>query len=159
MRRTLPIAILLLIAGAALADRPSKRQSDKVRGQMLYARHCVQCHGETTAGNGPATSSLVVPIPDLRGAITSENREQMVDVVLNGKGAMPGFFMTLDRHDVRRAVRHMMRVGPEGAPDFPEPDVELPEGEDAEDEGTEQLPEDEEQGEAGEELGEEGSEE
>lgn len=157
MRRTLPIATLLLIAGAAFADRPSKRQSDKVRGEMLYSQHCVQCHGPTAAGNGPATASLVVPIPDLRGVITAENREQKVEVVLSGKGAMPGFFMTLDRHDARRAVRHMMRVGPEGAPDFPEPDAEIPEGDDGEEEGTEQLPDDDEQGEAGQELDEAGA--
>lgn len=138
MRRPSPIFAILLVCGAlvatvASADRPSKRQSDKVRGKMLYERHCIQCHGPTGAGNGPATDDLVVDIPDLRGQIDKDNREAMVDVVLSGRGAMPGYFMTIDRHDARRAVRHLQRIAPADAPDWPAPDEPEPKDDEADD--------------------------
>ena len=51
------LATLTLFVGlASEAARPTKRLSDEARGQLLYERHCVQCHGLQAAGDGPLTA-------------------------------------------------------------------------------------------------------
>jgi high-affinity iron transporter len=102
---------LLLVAGLASATRSSKRLKDDERGEQLYDRHCIQCHGDGAAGNGPAASALVVPVPDLRETLDPDNREAMARVVLDGSGAMPGFEPSFDKYDARRVLRHMEKIG------------------------------------------------
>ncbi len=125
-----PLWVLLtlaLLAGAqaALAKKPSQRMSDDERGEMLYGRHCTQCHGPTAAGNGLATKSLVAPVPDLRGQLNKDNREDYAQLVLRGAGPMPGFASSFDRYDARRIMRWMQKIGPADAPDWPpEPEPE-----------------------------------
>ncbi len=105
-----PFAVLL-VASAAWATRPSKRLGDEARGEQLYTRHCVQCHGVSGAGDGPAAAALVAKVPDLRGEVTGKNREAHAQIVLDGKGVMPGFEASFDRYDARRVLRHMEKVG------------------------------------------------
>src|SRR5688572_5527393 len=75
-RSLLPVLVVvatLLVAGLASGARSSKRLKDDERGEMLYDRHCIQCHGASAAGDGPATPALVVPVPDLREAVDPDN--------------------------------------------------------------------------------------
>lgn len=69
----------------------SRVPDSRVRGEELYNRHCVACHGDKGAGDGPMTVALVVPVPALDVAIPTRNIEPLVEVVMVGKGAMPGF--------------------------------------------------------------------
>ena len=105
------LATLTLFVGlASEAARPTKRLSDEARGQLLYERHCVQCHGPQAAGDGPLTSSLVKPVPDLRNALGPDQRARQVLVVLDGRGTMPAFRASFDRFDAERVMRHMARI-------------------------------------------------
>jgi mono/diheme cytochrome c family protein len=98
----------MVMASLAWAGRPTKRLSDDDRGKLLYDRHCVQCHGATAAGDGLAAAALVKPVPDLRdGKLSSDNREAMAAVVLDGRNVMPSFEMSFDRYDARRVMRWM----------------------------------------------------
>jgi cytochrome c553 len=131
---SLPLA-LLLVGGVAWSGRPSKRLSDEARGEQLYDRHCVQCHGATGAGDGAAAAALVAKVPDLRGQLTADNREEKAKAVLYGKGVMPGFESSFDKYDARRALRHMEKLAREGSgeppaeePDEPTEPVEIPAG-------------------------------
>ncbi len=108
MRRHTALTLFLVaIPFIALAGRPNKRLSDADRGELLYQRHCQACHGATNSGQGPATTSLVVEIPDLRGQLSKANREDNASLVLDGSGAMPGFKVSFDRYDARRVLRYM----------------------------------------------------
>ena len=103
-------AVTLLVGLTSEAARPTKRLSDEARGQLLYERHCVQCHGPQAAGDGPIVSSLVKPVPDLREDLSPERRARQVQVVLDGQGTMPAFRASFDRFDAERVMRHMARI-------------------------------------------------
>ena len=122
----LSIAGLPVLATVAVAGKKNKRPSDADRGLELYERHCVSCHGTTGHGDGPAAAAMVRPVPDLASVVTKDKVEDLVPSVLMGKGVMPGFEASFDRHDARRVLRHLARelVKPpvEDAPAAPPPD-------------------------------------
>jgi mono/diheme cytochrome c family protein len=120
-------ALVLLLTLPALAAQPTKRPSDADRGKELWGRHCASCHGATNHGDGPATAALVVPVPDLAGKVVAD--KPTADVVLNGKGTMPGFEASFDREDAKRVLQHMASAhapAPEPAPPAPPPEAEAP---------------------------------
>jgi len=113
MRSTLYVVLALTSAAvvsasaSAWAGKSNRRLTDEERGALLYERHCIQCHGLTGGGDGPATEDLVHEVPDLRGELSKDNREAHAEVVLVGKGAMPGFHTSFDRYDARRVLRYL----------------------------------------------------
>ncbi len=107
----IPLAPLLVALPSGAQQRPpTQRMPDDERGALLYERHCVQCHGPTLAGDGPAAGELVAEVPDLRGALHRDRRALLVPIVLDGQGAMPGYRASFDAHDARRILRHMERL-------------------------------------------------
>ena len=50
-------ALILASSGA----RAETRLSPTDRGQRMYQRNCLHCHGATLDGNGPNAASLIVP--------------------------------------------------------------------------------------------------
>lgn len=129
------VPAVLLVVGVAWAGQPSKRPTDEERGRELYERHCVQCHGATVAGDGPVAAALVKKVPDLSGetALSADNREANVTVVLDGRGLMPSYVASFDRYDARRVMRYMERVARDPAaataePEAPEPETDEPDG-------------------------------
>lgn len=117
---TLP---LLALASASMAGRPTKRLTDEARGELLYDRHCIQCHGEHAAGDGPLTPTLVAKVPDLRPDLTEATREAHVRVVLDGRRSMPSFRNAFDRFDAERVMRHMERIA---QPGYTRPEASAP---------------------------------
>jgi len=106
------IVAVVGVVGIASAAKSSKRLSDDERGKQLYERSCIQCHGPGGAGDGPATAALVHPVPDLRGKIGTDDGtvEEMAQIVINGRGTMPGYEMSFDKYDARRVVRYLAKV-------------------------------------------------
>ena len=114
---------MLLFLTIAFAGQPTKRPPDLVRGEELYRRHCVQCHGVRNRGDGPATEALVQPVPNLEGKIKAKGSQ--VEIVLQGLRAMPGFTATFDRPDAVRVLKYQASLG--GTKSMPKtPTVEKP---------------------------------
>lgn len=109
--RSVWIASVVGLGVAASAAQPTKRPSDAERGEELYRRHCVACHGVRNGGDGPATPALVAEVPDLVGKVTSG--EEAIKLVLKGRGAMPGYEASFDRHDAVRVLTFMSGLGPD----------------------------------------------
>lgn len=122
MRRTLAIPLMFVLvclagmigwATSADAAQPTKRPTDEQRGEELYRRHCVACHGVRNGGQGPATTAFVHAVPALQGKVNTKNDH--IQVVLKGKGAMPGFEASFDRQDAVRVLKYMRSLGPDKA--------------------------------------------
>ena len=95
--------LLLLISSLALAGVPTKLESDKDRGELLYMRNCWQCHGKQGQGDGPLAEAFE-PLAPLAGTIPSEEYDQAIALIRQGKGDMPAFSDVLDKHDTRRVL-------------------------------------------------------
>ena len=104
------VAVGCLVTGVASADRSTRRPSDEERGKQLYERHCGQCHGPAGKGDGPATTALVAKVPDLTGTLEESQLDAAVDVVENGRNAMPGFEQSFDKYDARRVIRYARKL-------------------------------------------------
>ena len=124
MRALIPAVLFALFAAPVSAEPPRKRPTDEARGKELYDRHCVACHGAWAKGHGPATQALVHPVPDLEGKV--ESNDDTIQIVLRGKGAMPGYEQTFDRFDAKRVLDHMAKLKKpaETAKPAPEPEPE-----------------------------------
>ena len=108
----LPILVAMTIVAPLLSviAFAEPRPTDEERGEELYNRHCIQCHGPTAAGDGPAAAALIAPIPDLSKSLLEKPSDEAIQIVLNGKGTMPSFQLSFDKHDARRVLKHMERI-------------------------------------------------
>ncbi|HEY6414394.1 MAG TPA: c-type cytochrome [Edaphobacter sp.] len=71
---------------------------DKI-GAAAYARHCAICHGDDISGIQPGFPSLV-------GVGQRLETKQVLDIVQNGKGRMPGF-AHLPKADTEALLRYL----------------------------------------------------
>jgi mono/diheme cytochrome c family protein len=128
-----------LLLPPLLAAVPTKRPTDEERGRELWVRHCQSCHGVQNRGDGAATTSLVVPVPDLLGKVKVD--EATIKVVLRGKVSMPAFEQSFDEPDARRVLGYQAKLGAEPARvGEPPADQEPAEQEPAEQEPPEAAP-------------------
>lgn len=98
--------LVLVVLGVAPLARAvewtGKVPTDRERGQELYDRHCTACHGVRAKGDGPLAAALTTAVPDLSTGLDASRMEDMVRMVLRGKGVMPSFeqsFRDLRPHD------------------------------------------------------------
>lgn len=101
--------MLLSLSFLALAEQPKYRPTDMERGEELYRRHCVQCHGVRNRGDGPVASVLVAPVPNLEGKVDPAGPQ--VDIVLFGRGHMPGYEATFHKQDAVRVLKYQATLG------------------------------------------------
>ncbi len=94
----------------ATPNLSAKRLSDPEAGQVLYERSCVQCHGPRGRGDGQVAADLVGGVPDLDGKIVQGKFEDPIRLIQDGKGRMPAFAETIDRHDTRRILVYLTEV-------------------------------------------------
>ena len=132
------LVLLALAPSWAGKKMPSDRPTDKVRGQELYERHCMSCHGAENRGDGPATKALVHRVPNLADKIEVEEAidaegnkngmiakvpDDLVKVVMRGRGAMPAFAPSFPWADARRVLFYMglVHLEPEEEEEAPKP--------------------------------------
>lgn len=90
-----------LRAGATLENPFSLDDPAAVgRGQAVFTRACVLCHGSTGAGDGPVAQRGFPAPPSLLAANARQMRDgQIFHIVTFGQGNMPGHAAQLDRAD------------------------------------------------------------
>lgn len=66
------IAGALLVPNAFADTKPDPGAAAK--GEIVYVRYCVSCHGRTGRGDGPVADDLRVPVPDL-STLAARNSE------------------------------------------------------------------------------------
>ena len=93
----------IMIGEPVLADVPKKLPPSKERGENLYKELCWQCHGMKGEGNGPLSSVLKTTVPAIAGEL-EQPEKILIDIIQQGKGAMPAYEQLIDRHDSRRIL-------------------------------------------------------
>lgn len=119
---TAVITSLPILWSIALAE---PRPTDEERGLELYERHCIQCHGATAAGDGVAATALITAVPDLQSRLEKPPNTKHIQLILNGKGSMPAFELSFDKHDAKRILKHMEYIThpPETTPEEADDDA------------------------------------
>jgi glucose dehydrogenase len=127
---TLPALIHYLEQGAnAAGDKqematvhsaPAAVSGENSAGAESYAAHCAICHGDQREGIPPSFPALI-------GIGSRMQRSQIVELIHQGKGRMPGFPKLQDSE--LRALVAFLGVSEDGHPSHPNPameDAELP---------------------------------
>ena len=119
--------VIFIVGGghARLHAQPS-------RGTLVYDAHCVECHGATGRGDGPAASHLT-PAPrdftsgkykirstDSGNVPTDDDLLQTVRLGLYGS-AMPAWGTILSDADLREVVGYIKTLSPRFSGDTPQP--------------------------------------
>ncbi|MEO6724813.1 MAG: cytochrome c [Blastocatellia bacterium] len=126
MKRKVSIVIVLLAlaglisigSGAQVAKGKGKQQTGKgkapaktvgkaVDAAALYKQHCQKCH----APDGKGIPSLEPPdMTDVKWQ-AKNNDKQIIEVINEGKGIMPGFKDTLKPAQILALVKHVRSFG------------------------------------------------
>lgn len=83
------------------------------RGQVLYQRYCLFCHGKTGAGDGQNAYSLPRPPADLGKILLERTPEQLIAVVRGDKSTdpsrrtMPSFAATLSNLQINELLEYI----------------------------------------------------
>ena len=81
-------------------------------GQKVYQRDCQSCHGRDGAGNPQLEKVLQVTIPPVTAAaLTQKNDPEMLHIIADGKGKMPGFAKKLSAEEQRQVLSYMKTLG------------------------------------------------
>lgn len=87
------------------------------KGQVVYQRYCLFCHGEKGTGDGPNGLSLPKRPADLTKIIPERNNEQIFTVIQQGgaknnlSSAMPSFEHTLSERQTRQLILFLKKIG------------------------------------------------
>ena len=79
------------------------------QGAAIYAQRCVLCHGAGGKGDGPASASLnPKPRNHTDGSyMNAQTDAQLLEVLHNGKGAMPGWKSVLSEDEINAVLKHV----------------------------------------------------
>jgi mono/diheme cytochrome c family protein len=100
----------LLISLVAEAAMPTTSPPDRERGEDLYRANCWQCHGVQGLGDGPMAVGLSPVPPALAGKV--QVSPELLDLIMTGRGTMPGAAGVMDRKDAERVVLWLARLDP-----------------------------------------------
>jgi mono/diheme cytochrome c family protein len=97
-----------------LRSFPRRPWAEISRGREVYDSLCAACHGLYGRGDGLAARSLPAPPPDL--IASAEQRrvsdDDLVRLISDGKGAMPGAADVLTPHEVRALIPFLRTLSP-----------------------------------------------
>ena len=107
-------AIPTIDSMAGLANPVAADDRSLRNGRKYYAINCAVCHGDTGAGDGPATKYGMVPINLLTPITQGRTDGYIFGMIRNGRGVMPTYnrIEEMDRWDVVNYVRGLQgRLG------------------------------------------------
>ncbi|MFQ5890318.1 MAG: c-type cytochrome [Gemmatimonadota bacterium] len=81
----------------------------------IYEKQCSACHGSEGKGDGPAAAALTPHPTDLTDTerIGALRDEELLEVLKNGKGAMPGFARLLTEEELKAVLGYVRRLSEE----------------------------------------------
>ena len=93
---------------------PTLGDSEVAMGKQVYDSLCAACHGLYGRGDGLGARHLSVPPADLRtfAGKTPLNDIDLVRVITDGEGAMPGAGDVLTAHEIRAVVAFLRVLSP-----------------------------------------------
>jgi cytochrome c6 len=81
-------------------------------GQKVFQRDCQSCHGRDGTGNPQLEKALQVTIPPVTAAaLAQKNDTEMLHIIAEGKGKMPGFAKKLSAEEQRQVLNYMKALG------------------------------------------------
>ncbi len=81
-------------------------------GQKVYQRDCQSCHGRDGTGNPQLAQVLKATIPPVTAAaLAQKNDTEVLHVITEGKGKMPGFAKKLSEEEQRQVLKYMKTLG------------------------------------------------
>lgn len=118
-REALPDMSVLMahrdVIAAKYVDSTAADDSSLARGERMFHRLCVPCHGPQMQGNGPVAAKFMPP-PDLLGATTRGRTDGYIYTYVRFGGAiMPKYGHAITEAqtwDVIHYLRHQQKVSP-----------------------------------------------
>ena len=81
-------------------------------GKKLYQRDCQSCHGPDGTGNAQLAKALQVSIPPVTGAaLKQKDNAEILHIIAEGKGKMPGFAKKLSAEEQGQVLEYMKTLG------------------------------------------------
>jgi mono/diheme cytochrome c family protein len=103
------------LAAQRLTNPVATNDASVARGDSLYRRQCVACHGRSLAGDGPVAAAFMPP-PDLLGQQVRDRRDgYLYSYIRYGGVIMPSYGFQLSAEEtwhVINFIRHMQRTSP-----------------------------------------------
>ena len=102
---------VLLLSTTAFAQKVEPSPENIGKGEAIYKKHCLMCHGPTGMGDGPAGKRLN-PKPynfQDKEKMAAETDEHLFKEITKGKGPMPAFERKLKENE-RWMVLHYIRT-------------------------------------------------
>lgn len=107
----LSVALALLVGACSQGDAPEVPAAEGgepdpvlVEGRDIWSDSCARCHGADGGGGSG------VKLSDGRAEELHPEVATMVEVVREGKGAMPAFGGSLDEDEIEAVVRYVREV-------------------------------------------------
>lgn len=93
-------------AGRALATPPGEGEP----GKALYDTSCSSCHGAQGLGDGKMAPQLKTPLKPLHALLQERNDTEVLDVIANGKGQMPGWGHVLKQPQRTQILQYLRGI-------------------------------------------------
>ncbi len=81
-------------------------------GRGVYQMRCQSCHGPDGLASPQMEKMLKVPIPPVTGeALKQKSDAEMLQIIADGKGKMPGYVKTLSPEEQQQVLTSMKTLG------------------------------------------------
>lgn len=100
LHRSFPVLIglLLLACGSASVDSANTNGKEKTPGQLLFTKNCTLCHGRDGKMGINGAKDL---------SISTLTKEEMIAMVIQGKGQMMPYKNVLSKKEIEMVVEHV----------------------------------------------------
>jgi mono/diheme cytochrome c family protein len=108
------LGCLPMLALAGAAPPGDKADGDAPRGELVFKRYCVLCHGEKADGNGAAAKIYNPPPANLTLSPYSDDYKTRIirdgGAAMGRSAAMPPWGKELDETQIRDLVAYLRRI-------------------------------------------------
>ena len=102
------------LAGPSMASLGPLDPDKVARGQVIYKRQCLECHGEKGLGNGPRAAEYEGQIPNLKLTLKNVPHFDFFISLSEWKGTMPGWKEVLTESERAELVQYLKSLLNEG---------------------------------------------